>query len=178
MTGLRPFRLMPAYHERVWGGHRLKRCSPPVGEAWLVDAHNLIADGPFAGVALADLAARERSRLLGTDGAAACSDGFPLIIKLLDTADWISVQVHPDDCLAEALEGPGATGKTEAWHIIDALPGAGIVTGVMLLMTRPEPSSISPSALSNRATPPLSRRGRSTRSDQASSCTKSSKPPT
>ncbi|GAB4332573.1 MAG: class I mannose-6-phosphate isomerase [Dehalococcoidia bacterium] len=131
MTGLRPFRLIPAYHERVWGGHRLKRCSPPVGEAWLVEAHNAIADGPFAGLALADLAGRERDRLLGTDGAAACRNGFPLIIKLLDTAEWISVQVHPDDCLAEALEGPGATGKTEAWYVIDARPGAGIVTGVM-----------------------------------------------
>lgn len=125
-----PFRLVPAYHERVWGGHRLKRCSPPIGEAWLVDAHNRIAGGPFAGATFGDLPAREQARLLGTDGSAAAGGGFPIIIKLLDTADWISVQVHPDDRLASEIEGPGATGKTEAWHIIEAAPGAGIVAGL------------------------------------------------
>ena len=49
---------------------------------------------------------------------------FPLLAKLIDAGDWLSLQVHPDDALARDLYGPGAIGKTEAWLVIDADPGA------------------------------------------------------
>jgi mannose-6-phosphate isomerase len=57
-------------------------------------------------------------------------ESFPLLIKLLDCADWLSVQVHPDDEQATRLEGPGYRGKTEAWHFIEAASGATILAGV------------------------------------------------
>jgi mannose-6-phosphate isomerase len=56
---------------------------------------------------------------------------FPLLIKLLDPADWLSIQVHPDDAIARELEGPGFRGKTEAWYVLDAEPGAELIAGVV-----------------------------------------------
>ncbi len=55
---------------------------------------------------------------------------FPLLIKLLDPADWLSIQVHPDDALAREIEGEGFRGKTEAWYVLDAEPGAELIAGV------------------------------------------------
>jgi mannose-6-phosphate isomerase len=60
---------------------------------------------------------------------------FPLLIKLLDCQDWLSVQVHPDDEQAARLEGPGQFGKTEAWHILEATPGARLISGLRPGMT-------------------------------------------
>jgi mannose-6-phosphate isomerase len=56
--------------------------------------------------------------------------GFPLLIKLLDCADWLSVQVHPNDEQARQMVGPGERGKTEAWHLLEAEPGAELIAGV------------------------------------------------
>jgi mannose-6-phosphate isomerase len=55
---------------------------------------------------------------------------FPLLIKLLDCAQWLSLQVHPNDEQAARLEGPGYFGKTEAWHVLEAVPGAQLIAGV------------------------------------------------
>jgi mannose-6-phosphate isomerase len=55
---------------------------------------------------------------------------FPLLIKLLDCAEWLSLQVHPSDEQAQALEGRGQFGKTEAWHILEAAPGAKLIAGL------------------------------------------------
>lgn len=54
---------------------------------------------------------------------------FPLLVKLIDAAEWLSIQVHPDDALAAELLGPGSRGKTEAWYAIEAEPGAEIIAG-------------------------------------------------
>jgi mannose-6-phosphate isomerase len=87
-----------------------------------------VPDGSADAETLDDLAASLGARLSGTD--ATDPDRFPLLAKILDPADWLSVQVHPDDELAVALEGPSAVGKTEAWYIIEAEPGAEILLGV------------------------------------------------
>lgn len=124
-----PLRLKSELVERVWGGHQLSGDpgGPPVGEAWVIAEHNTVSGGPHGGQALTDLSARYPRELLG---ARATGDRFPLLIKLLDCADWLSVQVHPNDAQALALEGPGHLGKTEAWHILHAEPGARIIAGL------------------------------------------------
>src|SRR5215207_4051996 len=126
----RLFRLEPQYRERVWGGQRLKAADPPVGEAWVAFGESVVSEGEHAGQTVAELAARYGAELLGADAASRFGTRFPLLVKLLDCADWLSVQVHPDDEQAARLVGPGEFGKSEAWHFIEAEPGATIYAGV------------------------------------------------
>jgi mannose-6-phosphate isomerase len=132
-TGLR---LAPAYHERVWGGQHLQPGPRPIGEAWIVYEGNRIVGGPHDGRTLAELAATEGEALLGRKAIAQGGTRFPLLIKILDTSDWLSVQVHPNDEQAAQLAGPGHLGKTEAWHILAADPGAQLICGLQPGTTR------------------------------------------
>ncbi|QFP76020.1 type I phosphomannose isomerase catalytic subunit [Deinococcus sp. AJ005] len=117
--------------ERVWGGTRLipegGDHSKPIGEAWVIGEDNHVSGGPHAGQTLAELTKQFPAELLGTR---ASSTRFPLLIKLLDCADWLSVQVHPDDAQARMLEGEGHLGKTEAWQVLEADTGAQIIAGI------------------------------------------------
>ncbi|GGL70298.1 mannose-6-phosphate isomerase [Deinococcus aerolatus] len=117
--------------ERVWGGTRLipegSDDGRKIGEAWVVGEDNRVAGGPHAGQTLAELSNRFPAALLGSR---ATSPRFPLLIKLLDCAEWLSVQVHPDDTQARRLEGQGFLGKTEAWQVLDADEGAQIIAGI------------------------------------------------
>ncbi len=124
------FRLIPQYHARVWGGQRLQAADQPVGEAWIVFEDDVIADGPHAGRTLGALAAAEGQSLLGRRPLRRTGLRMPLLIKLLDCQDWLSVQVHPNDEQAIALEGQGQFGKTEAWHILEAQPASEIIVGM------------------------------------------------
>jgi len=125
------FKLIPEYHHRVWGGRRLRPdADQPIGEAWIVYENNRIAGGCYAGRTLAGLAAEFGAALLGEAVVAHTGTRFPLLIKLLDCNDWLSIQVHPNDAQAIALEGPGRFGKTEAWHVLEASPGACLIAGV------------------------------------------------
>lgn len=124
-----------------WGGRRLgEALGKPLGdgddyaESWEVADHgsdqSVVACGPFAGWTLSRLV-RERGReLLGRrapDGSGAAQ--FPLLVKLLDAQDRLSVQVHPGDELAKRCD-PAENGKTEAWLILDAAPGSLIYAGL------------------------------------------------
>ncbi len=131
MLELHALRLTPAYHERVWGGQRLRPATPPIGEGWIVHEDDRVANGPHAGRSLAELTAEFGEALLGRVPLARTGERFPLLIKLLDTADWLSVQVHPNDRQAAQLAGPGHFGKTEAWHILEAAPDAAILCGLL-----------------------------------------------
>lgn len=122
--------LAPAFHERVWGGQRLHPGPNPIGEAWLVYEGNRVVGGPHDGQTLAELVAAHGEALLGSKGIALGDPRFPLLVKILDAHDWLSVQVHPDDQQALQLEGPGHLGKTEAWHILAAEPGAQLICGL------------------------------------------------
>jgi mannose-6-phosphate isomerase len=116
--------------ERVWGGTRLipdGSNDRKIGEAWVVGEDNHVSGGPHAGQTLAELSAQFPKELLGHR---ATSGRFPLLIKLLDCAEWLSVQVHPDDAQARELEGEGFLGKTEAWHLLAADDGAQIIAGI------------------------------------------------
>ncbi|NWG17688.1 MAG: class I mannose-6-phosphate isomerase [Chloroflexi bacterium] len=140
MTPLYPLRLNPALHVRVWGGRRLQTVfhkalptDEPYGESWEVHDTATVADGPLAGQTLGALLATCGHDLIGPDNDPAA--GFPLLLKLMDARDWLSVQVHPNDEQARQLEGE-PRGKTEAWLVLDAEPGARLVIGVQPGTTR------------------------------------------
>ncbi len=124
-----PLLVEPEYCDYVWGGQRL-RPGQLTAEAWIVYEHDRVASGPLQGRSLADLAAEYGSALLGTRAIERTGSRFPILIKLLDCAAWLSLQVHPNDEQARRLEGPDQFGKTEAWHILDAAPNAEILCGL------------------------------------------------
>ncbi len=137
---LYPLKLAPALQVKVWGGRRLESAlgkrlpsAEPYGEAWESHDSALVLNGPLAGMSLGELTARYGESLIGAGNAP--EDGFPLLAKLIDAEDWLSVQVHPNDAQARALEGE-PRGKTEAWVILHAEPGARLVIGLQPGTTR------------------------------------------
>lgn len=121
--------LTPEFRDYVWGGQRL-RPGQKTAEAWIVYEGDEIEGGPWAGLTLGEAAARFPREVLGRVPFARTGQRFPLLVKLLDTADWLSVQVHPNDEQAVRLEGAGQFGKTEAWHFLEAGARAEILGGL------------------------------------------------
>ena len=123
-------KLVPSYRDYVWGGDRLRPGHVPTAEAWIVWEDDQIESGSLAGKTLGEVATEFREALLGTKAMSHTGTRFPLLIKLLDCAQWLSLQVHPNNEEAVELEGPGQFGKTEAWHILDAKPDATLIAGL------------------------------------------------
>ncbi len=121
--------LIPDYRDYVWGGRRL-RPGMLTAEAWIVYEGDRIANGSLQGQTLAEAAQQLGADLLGQNVLRRTGTRFPLLIKILDCNDWLSVQVHPNDEQARRMEGPDQFGKTEAWHILDAAEGAQLIAGV------------------------------------------------
>jgi len=128
----------------VWGGNRLKRLfnfSMPagkrIGESWeIADCEgrsSQVLIGPLKGKTLHELLDSDRVMIMGDDAASA-ENGFPLLFKLIDAAEYLSVQVHPSDATAP----PGKNGKSEAWVILYAEPDARIIRGLKAGVTRDE----------------------------------------
>jgi len=127
----------PFLRETLWGGHRLetdfaKKPDPSlqnVAESWEVSTHpsgqSHIADGSFAGDSFSDYLAAMGPSVISSQ---AKDTNFPLIIKYIDAMDNLSIQVHPGK--GYAGPGPNATGKTEMWYVVDALPGSKLYYGV------------------------------------------------
>ncbi|HEY9075574.1 MAG TPA: type I phosphomannose isomerase catalytic subunit [Anaerolineaceae bacterium] len=130
MTELKPFHLIPEYRDYVWGGDKLRPGIVPTAEAWVVYEGDRIGSGSLQGRTLAEASAELGESLLGSRVIAQRGRRFPLLIKLLDCAQWLSLQVHPNDEQAVQLEGTGSYGKTEAWHFLETAPGAQIVAGL------------------------------------------------
>ena len=126
---LQPFKLEPEYREYVWGGNRIRPDVTRTAEAWLIYENNTITEGLLKGMSLSEAATQEGEALLGGTVVEKTGKRFPLLIKLLDCADWLSLQVHPNNAQAEFWEGPGNFGKMEAWYIVSAKPGAQLVSG-------------------------------------------------
>lgn len=135
VSPLYPLEWEPFFRPMPWGGHRLAHWieeaelpSESVGEAWLLADHALhvsrIANGPLRGATLRDLLTRFDPPLLGTSGKR-----FPLLIKLLDARQNLSIQVHPDDEAARTW-APAEGGKTEAWVVLEAEPDSVIYLGL------------------------------------------------
>jgi len=126
---MQPFKLEPEYREYVWGGSLIRPDVGRTAEAWLVYENNTITDSHLKGMSLSEAAAQEGDALLGRAVVEKTGGRFPLLIKLLDCADWLSLQVHPNNAQAEFWEGPGNFGKMEAWYIVNADSGAQLVSG-------------------------------------------------
>ena len=123
-------KLVPSYRDYIWGGNRLRPGYDPTAEAWVVWEEDQIESGPLAGKTLGEVASEFGEALLGAKAISRTGTRFPLLIKLLDCAQWLSLQVHPNDEQAVELEGPGQFGKTEAWHILEAQPNATLIAGL------------------------------------------------
>ena len=123
-------KLSPEFREYVWGGDRLRPGHNPTAEAWVVWEGDRIETGELAGKTLGEAAIEFGADLLGSRVFSRTQLRFPLLVKLLDCAQWLSVQVHPNDEQAIKLEGPGQFGKTEAWHILDSQPDAKLIAGL------------------------------------------------
>ncbi len=129
---LEPLFLKPVFQEKIWGGTKLKEEfdypleSDQVGECWAISAHPhgvcTIENGPFKGEKLDELW-KNHPELFGNPN----EEVFPLLTKILDAADDLSVQVHPDDLYGKEHEGE--LGKTECWYIISADEGSEIIYG-------------------------------------------------
>jgi len=127
-----PYLFAPIYLEKIWGGRSLERlfgrdlpADKPIGESWeladLAEGISVVSNGPAAGTSLTELTRQLGERLLG--GAAPMPDGrFPLLLKLLDANDILSLQVHPD-ADAVARLGGGAALKTECWYVLEGRDG-------------------------------------------------------
>ena len=128
---LDPFlKLVPSYRDYVWGGDRLRPGHSPTAETWVVWEQDEIESGSLAGKTLGEAASQFGEALLGAKAMTRTGTRFPLLIKLLDCAQWLSLQVHPNDQQAVELEGPGQFGKTEAWHILDSQPNSTLIAGL------------------------------------------------
>jgi len=139
-----PIYFEPIAMERVWGGRRfesvLGKAIPhgaPTGELWEVvdreDAQSIVHEGPLRGKSLHELWAGGRAEIFGAGYLPHPSPRFPLLVKLLDARERLSVQVHPPLHMAAAL---GGEPKTEVWYFLDALPGARIYAGLKKGVTR------------------------------------------
>lgn len=140
---MEPITFSPLYMTRVWGGRELERVygrslpDPllPFGESWeIVDRESeqsIVQEGPFAGVSLHELWTHHRGGIFGE--GLPDHPRFPILIKVLDARDDLSIQVHPPSSIAPSL---GGEPKTEMWFIADCLPGAKLYVGLKRGVTR------------------------------------------
>lgn len=131
-------RFAPYLKTVIWGGNKIceykgiEQPEPNIGESWEISAvpghESVVCEGKYEGQTLTDLITRFGADLLGTSVYERYDGAFPLLIKLIDACDNLSVQVHPDDELARRRHG--SLGKTEMWYIVDSDPGAKIFAGL------------------------------------------------
>ena len=142
---LYPLTFHPIFKDRVWGGREMERLyqkklppGRPIGESWEISDRpgdiSVIANGPLAGKNLRWLMENHRAELLG-NVKPATGDRFPLLCKILDAREKLSLQVHPPAGKAAEL---GGEPKTEMWFIADAAPGAELFVGLKRGVTRAE----------------------------------------
>ncbi|MDQ6630206.1 MAG: class I mannose-6-phosphate isomerase, partial [Verrucomicrobiota bacterium] len=139
-----PFIFKPIFKERIWGGRNLEKLYQkslppkiPIGESWEISDRpgdeSVIANGVWAGKTLRWLMENYRAELLGNSQSEA--PRFPLLIKILDAQEKLSLQVHPPAAKAAEL---GGEPKTEMWFIAKAAPGAELFVGLKRNVTRAE----------------------------------------
>ena len=135
---LYPLKFIPQFKSVIWGGNRLatfkntEAATDSVGESWelsdVTGHESIVAEGELQGCSLHDLIAQYGEKLVGEIPLRRFGTKFPILIKLIDANDDLSVQVHPDDALAAKRHN--CMGKTEMWYVIDVRPGAKIYAGM------------------------------------------------
>ena len=144
-TVLYPLKFKPIFKDKIWGGRKIKEqlgldfgSLPNCGEVWLLsglwDEQSEVSNGDFVGDEINDLVETFMGDLVGESVFDKYGEQFPLLLKIIDANDWLSVQVHPDDELAEK-RGIG-NGKTEMWYVMHADKDAELVMGFNSEMTR------------------------------------------
>ena len=135
---LAPFQLEPLFVERIWGPLDLrpwydfvadgKPGHNPVGEVWLTGNECTVATGALAGKKLGEVFTEQAPAMLGGLEAEWMQGQSPLLLKVIFAQEKLSVQVHPDDRMAQKYGEP--RGKTECWYVLAAEPGAELATGL------------------------------------------------
>ena len=141
---LYPLKFKPLYKYRIWGGNKLNRllnkadAPEKTGESWelsgVEDNISVVANGDLAGNTIQELAEIYMGELLGDHVFEKFGEEFPLLIKLIDANDILSIQVHPDDALAK--ERHQAYGKTEMWYVIQSDEGSQLYSGFKEKLTK------------------------------------------
>jgi mannose-6-phosphate isomerase len=141
---LYPLKFEPIYKDYIWGGRELENLGKRlpegiVAESWEISSHpdgeSVVLNGEYKGTKLTDMIKKFGRALVGHELSEKDVEKFPLLIKLIDANDRLSVQVHPEDEYAKVNEN-GEYGKNEMWYIVSAKPGAKIVYGVKPEVTR------------------------------------------
>ena len=135
-NALYPMKFKPIYQARIWGGTQMSEvlrrevpaAADPIGESWELvdreDEQSVLVNGPMAGRTMHELLKHYGRELVGRK--AKSTDRFPLLVKLIDAGDRLSLQVHPDEAACREIGGT-AEPKTEMWYIIAARKGAQIL---------------------------------------------------
>ena len=136
-SSLYPLKFLPLFKNKVWGGNKIKELGfdydplPNCGELWALSGmpgnESVISNGFLAENTLSDALEIYMGELLGEKNYLHFGNDFPLLIKLIDASDLLSIQVHPDDSLAQ--ERGMENGKTEMWYVIEAEKGATLIDG-------------------------------------------------
>lgn len=145
MKELYPLKFAPLYKDKIWGGQKVKTILgmdfsplPNCGEAWVLSGYpgneSVVSNGFLKGNDLAELIEIYMEELLGDKVFEDYGNEFPLLIKILDSNDWLSIQVHPGDEMA--AERHNGSGKTEMWYVMDADPGAQLISGFRSNITK------------------------------------------
>jgi mannose-6-phosphate isomerase len=138
VSKLAPFRLTPQFVERIWGTADLRPWydhvtnsnsgRQPIGEVWLTGDACQVETGELTGKTLAEVFAGSAQAMLGESAAERMQGQSPLLLKVIFAKEKLSVQVHPDDRLAQKYGQP--RGKTECWYALAAEPGAEVAAGL------------------------------------------------
>lgn len=144
---LYPLKFKPLLKEKIWGGHKLATvfhktddATTSFGESWELSGYDddisVITNGFLAENTLNELIEVYMGDLIGDKVYERYGEHFPLLFKLIDAADDLSIQVHPNDTLAQSRYGENCNGKTEMWYIVHAEPDAELITGFRPNITR------------------------------------------
>jgi len=138
MNILYPLKFKPIFKEKVWGGQKIRTKLgldfaplPNCGEAWVLSgvpgSQTVVSNGFLKGNELNDLVEVYMDDLLGERVFDKYPNQFPILVKFIDSNDWLSIQVHPDDALAAKRKV--GNGKTEMWYILGADKGSELISG-------------------------------------------------
>ena len=135
---LYPIKFKTIFKDKIWGGEKIKTYLgkdfaplPNCGETWEISGVksdvSIVANGPLTGTSLAELLADKKGKLIGEKNYERFGNEFPLLIKFIDANEDLSIQVHPNDELAEKRHG--SKGKTEMWYVLQADAGSSLISG-------------------------------------------------
>ncbi len=147
MSALYPFKFKTIFKDKIWGGHKIETylhknigSLPNCGETWEISGVksdvSVVENGHLAGESLADLMEKYTTALVGKHVYKRFGNTFPLLVKFIDAADDLSIQVHPNDVLAK--ERHQSFGKTEMWYVIQADAGSKLIAGFNKQLTEQE----------------------------------------